>query len=72
MMIPDTVTVSVAPLPGAIRAFARKMPSGRVCIVVNEQLDKEAQEKALEHELKHVQRDDFESEAPVDDIEDSI
>jgi hypothetical protein len=70
--IPDGIRVTVQPLPGAIRAFARRMKSGQVCIVVNACLDVSEQEKALKHELEHVKRNDFDREDPVNTIEASL
>lgn len=70
--IPDGIRVTVQPLPGAIRAFARRMKSGQVCIVVNACLDQKEQEKALAHELMHVSRNDFDRDDPVDTIETAL
>ncbi len=70
--IPDDIRVTALPLPGTIRAFARRMKSGHVCIVVNSCLDAKEQEKALKHELEHVKRNDFDRDDPVDTIEDSL
>jgi hypothetical protein len=70
--IPDGIRVTVEPLPGTIRAFARRMKSGHVCIVVNACLNAREQEKALMHELEHVKRNDFDRDDPVDTIEESL
>jgi Zn-dependent peptidase ImmA (M78 family) len=70
--IPDGIRVTVEPLPGTIRAFARRMKSGHVCIVVNACLDSREQEKALAHELEHVTKNDFDREEPVETIETSL
>jgi hypothetical protein len=70
--IPDDIRVTVEPLPGAIRAFARRMRSGQVCIVVNACLDAREQEKALAHEIEHVKRNDFDRDDPVESIEGSL
>ena len=68
----DSVHVTIQPLPGTIHAFARKMKSGRVCIVVNACLGKEAQQAAIRHELEHVERNDFYRDEPVEIIEASL
>jgi Zn-dependent peptidase ImmA (M78 family) len=70
--IPDGIRVTVEPLPGTIRAFARRMKSGHVCIVVNACLDIKEREKALAHELEHVIKNDFDREDPVEAIETSL
>lgn len=66
---PDDIKICVHPLPGTIRAFARRLKSGRVCIVINASLDREAQKQALRHELEHVKRNDFDRDEPVKTIE---
>ncbi len=66
---PDDIKICIHPLPGTIKAFARRLKSGRVCIVINASLDKEAQQQALRHELEHVKRNDFDRDEPVKSIE---
>ncbi len=68
-MSPDDIRVCVTPLPGAIKAFARRLKSGRVCIVINASLDEKGQKEALRHELEHVKRNDFDKDEPVQRIE---
>lgn len=67
----DDIRVVMQPLPGSIKAFCRRMKSGRICVVINSYLDNQGKRKALDHELEHIRRDDFDSEAPVYLIEQS-
>ena len=69
---PDDIRVTTQPLPGSIRAFSRRMKSGRVCIVVNACLDEEGKKKALYHELEHINRNDFDSDAGVHVLESGL
>ncbi len=61
----EGIRVVTQPMPGSIRAFARRMKSGRICIVINEYLDDEGKKKALDHELEHIRRNDFDADVPV-------
>ncbi len=68
----EDIHVIAQPLPGSIRAFSRRMKSGRVCIVVNASLDEDGKRKALNHELEHINRNDFDSEAQVHVLESGL
>jgi len=68
----DDIHVTTLPLPGSIRAFSRRMKSGRVCIVLNACLDEAGKKKALNHELEHINRDDFDSDAGVHQLESGL
>ena len=68
----EDIQIVAQPLPGSIRAFSRRMKSGRVCIVVNASLDEEGKKKALNHELEHINRNDFDSEDGVHVLESGL
>ena len=38
-------------------------------IVINENLSEEARERTFNHEISHIERGDFESDIPIDEIE---
>lgn len=51
------ITVRMCALPGCVHAFS--MPSGDgYTVVINDCLSCGARKRALEHELKHIQRND--------------
>lgn len=57
-------------LPSSIRAYSTvDADDNCYIIIINESLCEEARREALEHELQHIERDDFFSEKPLDEIE---
>lgn len=53
------------PLPLAVRAVTLPNDDGTFDIYLNANLPKELQQKALEHELRHIQKDHFYNDDPV-------
>jgi hypothetical protein len=64
------VYVNVVPLPGRVKGLIKAVPDGEL-ILINEYLSEKAKAEALEHELRHLSRDDLFSDKPVEEIEKS-
>lgn len=64
------VYVNVVPLPGRVKGLIKAVPDGEL-ILINEYLSEKAKAEALEHELRHLGRDDLFSDKPVKEIEKS-
>ena len=58
-MIDLEYAVILMPFPGDIYAAVRLSPDGYPTIYINDKLAPEARKKALEHELRHLKREDF-------------
>lgn len=52
------VEIMSSPMPRKIKGFLNK-DNERYYIVINSEISIEEQKKAIEHELKHLQDDDF-------------
>ncbi len=59
------VFVRMVPFPDHVRAVTIPNADNTFDVYINESLPKELQEKALEHELKHIKLDHFYNEDPV-------
>ena len=59
------IFVRLIPLPIAVRAVTLPNNDGTFDIYVNADLPEELQNKALEHELEHINRDHFYNDDPV-------
>lgn len=64
------VFVNVVPLPGRVKGLIKAVPDGEL-ILINEYLSEKAKQEALDHELRHLSRDDLFSDKPVKEIEKS-
>lgn len=62
------IIVELIDLPTTIRGFVRQNLDGYT-IVINSRLSAETQHKTFIHEKQHIDQGDFESIAPVDQIE---
>ena len=60
--------VTVCPMPPHIRGLVKKIVDVQV-ILINETLSDEAKKKTLQHELRHLQRNDLHRAAPIEEIE---
>lgn len=60
--------VTVCPLPTHVRGLVRQMLDARV-ILINEALSDEVKVKTLQHELRHLRRDDLHRDATIREIE---
>ena len=58
------VFVSVVPLPGRVKGLIKAVPDGEL-ILINEGLSDKAKQEALDHELRHLSRDDLYNGQPV-------
>ena len=63
--------VTVCPMPPHIKGLVKEVVDAQV-ILINEVLSDEAKAKALQHELKHLQRDDLHRDATIEEIEDDM
>ncbi len=59
----------VISLPGTIHAAVRLSEDEFPNIYINDSLSPEAQRKAFWHEMRHLERDDFFNDKPIDEIE---
>ena len=59
------IFVRTIPLPEAIRAVTLPNDDGTFDIYVNGNLPDELQQKALDHELRHIRKDHFYNDDPV-------
>lgn len=61
--------VYMIPFPGDIKAAVRIDAEGYASIYINEYLSPEAKKKAFLHEIRHIERDDFNNSLPINIIE---
>ena len=64
MRIPDHF-IRVVPLPPAVRGVTVPNDDGTFSVYINSIYDTASQRSTLEHELEHLARDHFYSQAPV-------
>ena len=65
----DEYRVYMIPLPGDINGAVRLDADGFPSIYINDRLSPAARKKAFIHELRHIERDDFYNNLPLDAIE---
>ena len=65
----DEYKVYLVPFPGDIRAAVMLDNEGFPSIYINDKLSPQAQKKAFLHEIKHINRDDFENVMTLREIE---
>lgn len=63
------IIVRYQDMPCVIKAYVREDPEGDFNIYINSKLSIEAQEAALQHELKHIRHDDFHNTLPIAGVE---
>lgn len=56
-------------LPCTIKAFVAMDEDGFNNIYVNSKLSREEQQRAVLHEIRHIARDDFYNDSPIQTIE---
>ena len=61
--------VRIIKLPSTIQGVTVKDENGNYNIYINSSLAEDAKKRALEHELKHIERGDFDYFADISDIE---
>ena len=64
----EYIRVYLQPLPAHLRGFCVKKDDWYT-IIINESLSQSERLKTFAHEMRHIERDDFYSEEPVDVIE---
>lgn len=68
-MIDCDYTVRMVKLPGDIHGAVRLSEDGFVNIYINDQLAPLARKKAFDHEVKHIEENDFYNDHDIHDIE---
>lgn len=61
--------VRLIPLPSTVRGFVTLDSDGLPNVYINAGLPEEIQRRTLNHELDHIRRNDFFSQAPIRLIE---
>ena len=69
-LVKPDVFVNVVPLPGRVKGLIKAVPDGEL-ILINEYLSEKAKAETLEHELRHLSRDDLYNGQPVQEVEKS-
>lgn len=59
----DNVYIYMQPLPSGLKSFATPCSDGYT-VYIDPRLDREAQLRAYEHELEHIENGDFEKTTP--------
>lgn len=68
-MIDGDYTVRMINLPGDIHGAVRLSDDGFANIYINDQLSPDAKRKAFDHEVKHIENNDFYNDKDIRDIE---
>lgn len=68
-MVNNIIYRTIYDAPCSVRAFTLIDENGDYNVYVNGHLSPEAREKAVAHELKHIQRGDFQKDLPAHEIE---
>jgi len=63
--------VAVCKLPPHVKGLCTVKGTEEI-ILINEDLSDEAKARTLQHELRHLQRNDLHREAPIEEIEDDL
>lgn len=69
MMNNGDYIVRLVDLPGTIYGCTRLGADGFANIYINAKLSPEARKKAFQHEIRHIERDDFYNNKPIQEIE---
>lgn len=56
-------------LPFEVKGIVTPNPDGTFSIYINSKLSPDQKEKALEHEVKHIENDDFYNDESIEEIE---
>lgn len=65
----DDYRVRIIDLPYEVNALTAVTPDGFTTIFLNARLSRDGQRSALRHELRHIQRNDFESDTDIRTVE---
>ena len=63
--------ITVCKLPPHVKGLCTVKGTEEI-ILINEDLSDEAKARTLQHELRHLQRNDLHREAPIEEIEDDL
>ena len=69
MKMPDDSTVRLIDLPVECNGMVSLSPDGHYNIYLNARLDHETQRKKFQHEVAHIENDDFFNDDPIEVIE---
>ena len=69
MLSEDEYRVYMMPFPGDIMGAVRVDAEGFPSIYINDKLSPAAKKRALLHELRHIERDDFYNNLTIDEVE---
>jgi hypothetical protein len=61
----DDVIIRIVDMPPGANAVTTLDNDGRANIYINSRLNTDAQQRALLHEIKHIERDDFCNSTPL-------
>lgn len=61
--------IRLAALPHGLNGYVSMDAEGDYNVYINSRLTCEQQRRTLEHELEHIERDDFWNDAPIELIE---
>lgn len=64
----DDIYVYILPLPDKVREMVTPCVGGYT-VYISDKLDKAGRERAFDHALQHIRRNDFASPLPADEIE---
>ena len=68
-MTEEEYRVYMVNFPPTIRGAVRLSEDGFASIYINDALSDEAKRRTLKHELRHIERGDFYSDRPIEEIE---
>lgn len=68
-MSDDEYRVYEVPLPGDIYGAVRLDADGFASIYINEALAPQAKRETLDHELRHIRRNDFHNDKDIKEVE---
>lgn len=69
MKMPDDCTVRIVDLPVECGGMVSLSPDGHYNIYLNAQLDHETQRKKFQHEIAHIENNDFFNDDPIEVVE---
>ena len=65
----DEVYIRLVPLPSTVYGVTVKDENGDFNVYINSNLSAPAQDRAIKHELKHIERGDFYDDTPIEVLE---
>lgn len=68
-MIDGEFVVRLVNLPGDIGGAVRLSDDGFANIYINDQMSPNARRKAFDHEMRHIENNDFYNDKPIQEIE---